>query len=268
MRLASRRRRMGGLFAVALLGMLAGVVAQATAAAPPRVSLSTRFVPDVLGRSTTIHYGFTVSEPLPLRSLELRLPAGMGYAASELGLEDCEVSLLAEEGPEGCPPDSLLGFGVALGEVLAETTVKERSAVTPVLGPSSGGPMNVLFFVDGKWPAKQETILTGRLLLSAKRPYGSILTTQAPLVAAWPEGPDVGLLAFHSTIGPERLTYHRRQGGRTIAFRPRGLSVPNRCPPRGFPIAATFTWWGVEGSASASTRVPCPPQNRPLTPAD
>lgn len=239
--------------------MLAFAVTAANAATTPRVDLTTRFVPDVAGQSTTIHYGFTVSEALPLRSLELRLPAGMGYAGAELGLEDCEVARLVEDGPEGCPADSRLGYGVALAEVRAEATVQERSPVTALLGPSaSDGPMTVLFFVDGKWPAKQETILTGQLLLSAPRPYGSILQTQSPLIDAWPEGPDVGLLAFHATIGPEHLTYYRSEGGRRIAFAPRGISVPERCPRHGFPIAATFSWWSVPGTRSASTRVPCP----------
>lgn len=249
---------------VALAAMLTPTTA---AAAMPRVHLSTRFVPEALGKSTTIHYGFTVSEPEPLRSLELRLPRGMGIAGSSLGLEACQPAVLAVDGPEACPRDSRIGYGTVLAEVRAQATVQERAAISALLGPP--GPentMTVLFFVDGKWPTKQEIVLTGQLLLSAPPPYGSTITTQAPLIYAWPEGPPLGLLSFHTTIGPERITYYRRLGNRTVAFAPRGLTLPRHCPRGGFPVQAVFTWWGVEGTANASTRVPCPRARTP-TPA-
>lgn len=219
------------------------------------------FQPDRLGQSTTIHWGFAISEPTALRSLALRLPPGMGFAFSSLGLEACEPARLVEAGPEGCPADSLIGFGEALAEVRAQSAVRETAKVTALVGPSEGEVETVLFFVDGRSPVNREIVLSGRLLNIAS-PHGATLLTEVPPLPAWPAGPDIGLIRFRSTIGPERLTYYRRVRGRTVAFVPRGLTVPRSCPRGGFPVAATFTWWTLGGAASARTKVPCPKDAR------
>jgi hypothetical protein len=241
--------------------MFASAWAAPPATAAPRVTLGALFRPDRLGQSTTIHWGFTISEPAPLRSLELRLPAGMGFAGSSLGLEECQPALLARAGPEGCPLDSRVGFGTALAEVPAATPVRERAKVTALLGPSEGEGMTVLFFIDGRWPANREIILTSHVLHIAG-PHGATLQTEVPLLAVWPNGPDIGLLSFRSTIGPDRIVYRRRVRGRTVSFAPRGLTVPDRCPRGGFALLATFTWWTAESPATATARVPCPKRRR------
>lgn len=246
---------------VAVLAALASLCLALSASAAPRVTLSASFQPDQLGKSTTVHYGFTVSQPAPLRSLELRLPAGIGFAASSLGLEPCDLALLVEDGPQACPVDSRVGAGSAIAVVPAENEVDEKASVTALFGPPEHEDMTVLFSIEGAWPVNRQIILTSRLLLSATAPYGARLITEAPLVSAWSEGPYIGLTGFHSTIGPQGVTYYRRDAGRTVAFSPRGLTVPNRCPAGGFPVAATFSWWGLNGTATAKTRVPCPTQN-------
>lgn len=193
------------------------------------------------------------------------MPAGMGFAASSLGLEECEPERLMEAGPEGCPADSRLGYGNALAEVSTRTTalaqtqtaVRERAQVTALLGPPEGEDMTVLFFVEGRWPVNREIVLTSHLRHIAS-PGGPTLLTEAPPLPVWPQGPDIGLMRFTSTIGPDGLTYYRRVHGKTIAFTPRGLTVPSHCPRGGFPIAATFTWWTPQSPATATSRVPCP----------
>lgn len=253
--------------AISALSIAAGLVpisalaqpatpAQAAAAAP-RVTLSAGFQPERPGQSTTIHWGFTISQPVPLRSIALRLPAGMGFAASSLGLEPCQPELLARAGPEGCPADSRIGFGTALAEVPAQSTIQEHARVTVLLGPYDGEVMTVLFFVEGTWPANREIILTSHLLGLAA-PDGATLLTEVPSLPVWPLGPEIGLTRLQSTIGPAGITYYRRVRGRTVAFKPRGVSLPRRCPSRGFLVSAVFHWWTIAGAASASTRVPCP----------
>jgi hypothetical protein len=252
--------------AMSLLSLAAGLVpmsalvqlsAPAPAAAAPRVTLSARFAPERLGESTTIHWGFAISEPAPLRSIALRLPPGMGFAASSLGLEPCQPELLARAGPEGCPADSRIGFGSALADVPAQSTIEERANVTVLLGPYDGEEMTVLFFVEGKWPANREIILTSHLLGIAD-PDGATLLTEVPSLPVWPLGPDIGLTRLQSTIGPDGITYYRRVRGRTVAFSPRGVSLPRGCPRGGFLVSAVFHWWTISGAASARTRVPCP----------
>jgi hypothetical protein len=244
--------------AAALLpsSVLAQSSAPALTAAAPRVTLSARFAPERLGASTTIHWGFAISEPAPLRSFALRLPPGMGFATSSLGLEPCPPELLARAGPEGCPADSRMGFGDALAQVPAQSTIQEHASVTVLFGPYDGEEETVLFFIEGKWPANREIILTSHLLGIAA-PHGATLQAEVPLLPVWPLGPEIGLTRLQSTIGPAGITYYRRVRGRMVAFTPRGLSLPRRCPRGGFRFAATFTF--VDGASStARTSVPCP----------
>lgn len=227
------------------------------APAGPRVTLRTRFIPDVLGASTTIRYAFTVSEPAPLRSIELRLPAGMGFAGTSLGIEQCLPERLVGKGPSGCPADSVVGHGAALAVVPAATAVHERAAVTAFMGPAEGERLTLLFFIDGRWPVQREVTLLAPVLDLAGASGASILT-EAPQLPVWPDGPDIGLIRFHSTIGPLGLTYYRRIHGRRVGFAPRGATVPDRCPRGGFPVRATFSWWDSARTSSAETHVPCP----------
>ena len=98
-------------------------------------------------------------------------------------------------------------------------------------------------------------------MLPATGRFGSQLAIAVPLVASVPGGPDVSIVSVTSTIGPRHLTYYRHVHGRLVPFKPRGVSVPERCPPGGFPFAADFTF--QDGSrTSATTTVPCPAQRR------
>lgn len=237
-------------------GTPAGAATRAPAATP-RVRLTARFTPDRPGRSTTVHYALRISEPQPLRTMELRLPAGMGFAKSSLGLRECRPSVLVEAGPAGCPPNSFIGHGRLDGELPAEETLDEQASVTVVLGPSSDrGRATMLFFVEGVYPISEERILYAHLLPSA-RPFSDLLSAEVPLITSWSGGPDVGLVALRATIGPEGLRYYYTAHGRRIAFSPRGLDVPERCPKGGYPLQARLSWWGVAGAAIATARVPC-----------
>ena len=137
-----------------------------------------------------------------------------------------------------------------------ETTVDESARVTALMGPEDGEAMTVLFFVEGRWPVNREVVLTSHLTHIAA-PQGATLLTEVPPLPVWPAGPNIGLIRFHSTIGPDRLTYYRRVNGHTVAFEPRGLTVPRRCPRGGFRVSAMFDWWTSEQAATATTRVPC-----------
>jgi hypothetical protein len=82
------------------------------------------------------------------------------------------------------------------------------------------------------------------------------LRFSVPLVASLPGSPDVAVVRLRVTIGG-KLTYYEHANGRTIAFHPRGIELPRRCPRGGFAFAATFQF--LDGSAStARTAVPCP----------
>jgi hypothetical protein len=94
----------------------------ATASATQTVTLHTSFSPNKLGASTTIGFGFQIANvggglPSPMTGLSLRLPVGIDYVTTTLGLAICQPAELLAHGLAGCPPNSRLGFGSALVEV-------------------------------------------------------------------------------------------------------------------------------------------------------
>lgn len=247
-----------------LLAVLACGVGSATAASTERATLNASFSPDRLGASTTISFGFHVettegTAPPPMTKLDLRMPAGMSYTTTTLGLAICQPQALLERGIAGCPPNSRLGFGSALVEVpFGEGAGHEIPEIQALAGPSPGGNLVVLFYANGQAPVSAQLVFQGEVL-AASGAYGTQLAASVPLVTSVPGGPDVSIVSVESTIGPDRLTYYKHVHGRKVAFHPKGVSVPESCPRGGFPFAAEFTF--QDGSqASASTTVPCPPQ--------
>jgi len=251
-----------------------GALALALCAAPPagaaaaseRATLHASFSPDRLGASTTISFGFQLSTaeglaPPPLSSLDLRLPAGIDFATTTLGLAICQPAALQAKGPGGCPANSRLGSGSALVEVpFGAGSGHEVPEIQALMGPPHDGNDVVLFYANGQSPVIAQLVFSAELL-PAFGAFGSQLAAQVPAVASVPGGPDVSLVSVRSTIGPSRLTYYRRSHGRLVAFHPRGVSVPERCPRGGFPFSAQFGFQDGS-SAGASTTVPCPPRRR------
>lgn len=243
---------------------LALTYSAAIASAAPPASLNARFTPDVPGHGTTIHFGFRLAEPAPLKSIELKLPVGMGIANSALGLEECQPVFLEEHGPAGCPPNALLGFGTVFAEAPlpgAGFNIQEPGHITLWLGPPSGKTMTVLFWVEASNPVWEQTTLLAHLR-PVHRPYSDALTIQVPAIPVWTGGPDVAITRLQATIGPHGLHYQRREDGLTLVFTPRGVTVPEDCPSRGYPLQARFTWWYGAQTIIARTRVPCHTHSR------
>src|ERR1041385_1252899 len=162
--------------------LILGPICASTAWATPQVALRTQFAPDVLGASTTIIYGFQISEtdgqlPPPLSDVDLHLPAGMGLASSSLGLATCTPARLQAGGPGDCPAEARLGFGHALVKVpTGEGTLQERGEVAAVLGPSSDEHLVVLFYVEGTTPVAAQLVFPGELLDDLP-PFGTHVDT-------------------------------------------------------------------------------------------
>ncbi len=251
----------------ALILALLCIVAPASAlASSEQATLNASFSPDRLGAPTTISFSFHLSTsegtaPPPLTSMDLRMPAGMGYARTTLGLALCNPAALLARGIAGCPANSRLGYGTAYVEVPFGTGAgHEVPEVQAVAGPSSTGNMVVLFYANGLYPVSAQITFAGEVLPDSG-PFGSQLATTVPLVTSVPGGPDVSLVSVTSTIGPSHLTYYTHVHGHLVAFHPRGVSVPEHCPRGGFPLAGEFAF--QDGTrASATTTVPCPAPHR------
>jgi len=250
--------------------MCAAAPLAASALAAPtseQASLHASFLPDRLGASTTISYGFHLQTseglaPPPLQSIVLHIPAGMNYTLTTLGLAICQPAVLQAKGVNGCPPNSRLGSGNAFVEVPFGTgSGHEIPEIQAVSGPPSpDGNMVVLFYANGQSPVSAQLVFQGEVLPDSGA-FGSQLATTVPLVTSVPGGPDVSIVNVNATIGPNGLTYYKHVHGRLQPFHPLGIGVPERCPRGGFPFSASFVF--RDGSqASAATTVPCPPPVR------
>lgn len=249
------------------LGLLAAVVlcvcSPGAASAAQSVSLQATLTPKRLGQGTTIGFGFKIAAPAnqvppPLTGVEVSYPVELGFALSELGLATCSAGTLEVFGPEGCPPNSLMGYGTALAEIpIGPSIFRETAHVTIVRTTEQSGHLALLIYANGKAPVSAQIVFPG-LVLPAPAPFGGRLDMSVPLVPSLPGAPNVAVVQFRSTLGPLHLRYHEHIHGRVIKYEPKGIPLPNRCPRGGFRFAARFAF--QDGShSSAATTVPCPP---------
>jgi hypothetical protein len=232
----------------------------ATAHAAQSARLHVAFTPERLGQATTVEFAIQIAAvadraPSPLTELDLSYPSNLGIAVSGLGLTTCSKTRLEDHGPEGCPADSLMGHGGALAEIpIGPETVHETAEVTIVRAPAKDGHLALLFYADAAEPVSEQIIFPGTLFPA---PGLGSLHILVPLVPSLPGGPNAAIVKLHATLGPRGITYHERIHGKVVDYHPNGILLPDRCPPGGFPFAASFTF--EDGShATASTVVPCP----------
>jgi hypothetical protein len=247
--------------------LLASACLPATSSAEETVALHTSFSPNRLGASTTIGFGFDIAgpdggAPPPLSNVSLRLPAGINYLSTTLGLAICQPAALLERGLAGCSPNSRLGFGSAFVEVpFGETSGHEIPNIQALMGPPHNGNIVVLFYADGREPVSAQLVFQGELIAGTQTLGGS-LDTAIPLVPSVTAGPPVSIVSVRTTIGPAHLTYYERVHGRKVSFHPVGVSVPQRCPRGGFAFSATFSF--ADGTTTvANSTVPCPSRRAP-----
>jgi hypothetical protein len=245
-----------------LTAALITLILTATAAAAPSIKLKAQLVPEKLGAGTTLHFGFRITAPNkqlppPLIEMDLSYPANIGIIESGLGIATCTVPALENLGPEGCSPNSLMGYGNATVDMsFGPEIVPETASITTWMAAIEHGRLGLLFNVDAKTPVDSEQVLHGTVLEAAK-PFGGVLHAQIPLVETIPEGPFAVVVQMNITLGPQHITYYTHTHGKRIAYHPNGLRLPTTCPRGGFPFAATFAFLnGI--TSTASTTVPCP----------
>ncbi len=251
-------RRTIGLLTVAIFGLGMSSIAQGRQS----VKLHAALTPERLGQGTTISFGFHIAAstrhvPPPLTSVEISYPVEFGFALSELGLATCSANTLEIAGPEGCPPNSLMGHGTALAEIpVGPEILDETAQITIVRTIEHSGHLALLIYAEGQTPVDAEIVFPG-LILPASPPFGGRLRMGVPLIPSLAEGPNVAIVQFQSTLGPLHLHYTEQVHGRTVRYEPKGIPLPDHCPQGGFAFAAKFRF--MDGSnAIARTAVPCP----------
>lgn len=224
-------------------------------------TLIAKFIPMRLGRRTTLEFGFSFAAPPggvppPLTQIELRYPNDLGLGISGLGLATCTAPTLEALGPGGCPPNAAMGFGtVYTGIRLGSTIINETAPLAIMRAPDRAGRLALLFSSEGTAPVDTR-IVFGGLLQPAAVPFGGLVDIGVPLVPTLPGAPYISVIHLRSTIGPLKILYYEQVDGRTLAYRPEGILLPSRCPPRGFPFAAQFTFED-KSVRTAHTTVPC-----------
>lgn len=245
-----------------VLALAASACAASGAIAAQTAKLRVSFDPYLLGGRTTMRLSLRVSgaggaPPAPLVSLALRLPPNMGIATTTLGQANCEPFLLVGGGLRGCSANARIGGGDATAVVpVGGVAVREKASLSALMGPAVQDRLEVLFYVEALSPVFAQLVLPG-VVEEDEPPYGEKLYTSVPLVQAWPDGPDLALETFASTIGPLHLTYHRRVGGRTLSYHPTGIRLPRTCPRGGFPFGALLSFRDATRT-TAVYHVPCP----------
>lgn len=247
-----------------LLACAIGCLLPVSASANQSAHLAAHLRPDRPGRGTSIVLAIGISTnrgavPPPLRRLEIRYPNNLGIALSGLGLETCTAATLEALGPAGCPPDSIMGYGSAVGEIpFGPETVREPAAITVTRAENENGQVALLLDAQGISPVVANLVFPA-VLLPSQPPYGGNIRIAVPLVPSLPEAPDVSVVQLQATIGPAAgLTYYEHRGAQTVSYTPKGILLPGRCPRGGFRFAAAAAF--VDGTtATARSRVPCPP---------
>ncbi len=222
-------------------------------------TISARFSPERLGAPTTVSFGFSIAAaddglPSALMGIDFHYPRQLGLGTSDLGLASCDPATLRARGPKACPPNSIMGAGNALAEFQVSPEVSEETAsIALVAGPSQNGYVNLLISATGTYPVAARIVMPTLLLPGH-------LHVNVPLVPGIPEGPDVAVVQVHATLGG-KLTYYERRHGKRIAYHPKGIELPKRCPHGGFRFSATFSF--LDGTqAQAATVVRCPGRHR------
>jgi hypothetical protein len=229
------------------------------------VTLRARLQPETLDASTTVSIGFQIatslaSESVSLSSFAVRLPAGMGFAASTLGLATCSEQALLLAGASACPRESVMGYGSAQVQApFGPRAVRETGRVSIFMTQSVGSHTTMLFYFDGKKPVIASLVLQAKIL-TPENSFDSVLSTEIPPIPAAPGGADVSILSLQADLGPSHVWYLKRVRGRFVAYQPKGLNVPETCPRGGFVFTGEFGFQDGSHTTSRSV-VPCPPRS-------
>ena len=246
------------MLVLALLALAGGAptarASSATSAGPP-TALAASFTPKRLGATTAVKLAIRINSPyrtLPaaISQLDLDFPSDLGFATSGLGVAECDPAALQREGELACPANSRIGGGSATVAVaFGPAIVDEHVTLGLFAAPSSDGYVHLAILATGREPINARIVMSGVI-------HPGRLRISVPPVPSVPGAGDVAIVALQATLGGA-LTYYERSHGHTVAYRPRGIALPDRCPAGGWRMSARVTF--ADGSVSgARSVVGCP----------
>lgn len=228
--------------------------------------LEVAFSPYRLGRSTTLKIALNLGVagvndglPAPVTRFDMQIPVDLELIGSSLGLAICKPAALLANGSEGCSPNARLGFGSAQINVpVGPEAVTESAVIEAEMGPPVGEEIGVLLYAEAGSPVAAQLIFPGVLFEGGG---GQGLDTAVPLIPTWPGAPDISMVSMNLSLGPEHLTYYETLHGKTVAYRPEGISLPAKCPRKGFRFVSNIAFQD-QTTVTASSTVPCPSSRR------
>jgi hypothetical protein len=218
------------------------------------------FTPDKLGAPTNLSVTakFTSSAgtpPSPITKLTLYAPAGLAIEARGAGI--CTARVLALRGPGGCPPNSRAGFGGGVGVVeLPKSVIREPYTIDFFFGPSEHGHLALLAYASAIAPVAVELVVVAREV-PAPKPYGLGFSVEIPPISTLPGASLASVESAFATFGATNVAYYETIHGKRTLVHLRGMVVPKRCPPGGFPSEGTIDF--ADGSTlTVKPTIPCP----------
>jgi hypothetical protein len=268
---SSRGHRVAAICVVALL---AGATPAATApktqaqAAAPATTVGLRVALDRtarLGGTTAISFDLNIDArraPAAMTDLTVRVPAGIDFATSGLGVATCRpaqrdvLDVLARgHDLRPCPANAVLGRGSATAAIYYsdEQTVAASGSITLYNGPPVGDRPGVVAYVRTQHPIRSQLVYAGGLF-NAPRPFGLGMRLTLPALPNSPFGAPISVARLTFTLGGKDIIYG---DGPQRRYRPGGLPLPTHCPPGGLRFRATVGF--ADGSAhSDGANLPCP----------
>jgi hypothetical protein len=224
------------LIAIAVVSVC--LILAAAAWAAETLTVTAAFSPDKLGAPTNVNgtakIGTTTGGlPSPIVGATVMGPAGLTVDVHGVGV--CTAATLQADGPEGCPKDSKAGFGGGIGVLeLEKSVIKEKFTLNFFRGPNENGHLVLLSYLNAISPVSVQLVLKAQVVQEPK-PYGLGFTFEVPLIETLPGASDAAAEEIFITLGAPNAAFVEKVGGKLKTVHIKGIIVPKKCPPGGFP---------------------------------
>lgn len=249
-----------GIAVAALLGCIC-MVGAGTAWAGETVHITAKFTPNKLGSPTNASGGATIMStipgeiPTPIVGFTIKGPAGLTIDTKGTGT--CSVAILeGPAGPEGCPKNSVAGFGGGMGALkLGTQIIEEPFTLNFFIGDNRPGHVVLLMYVNAVSPVSIQLAFTANVVQFPK-PYGLGFHFNIPLIPTLPGASDATVETAHVSIGAPNVFYFEKVHGKRKRVHVKGLVLPKKCHG-GLPIETDISFQDGFNSETKLT-LPCP----------
>jgi hypothetical protein len=252
--------RLGVVIAV-LVGCMC-LLGATTAWAGETVTVTGAFTPNKLGSPTNASGEAKIVStipgeiPSPVIGTTLKGPAGMTLELKGTGTCS-EATILGPSGPEGCPKNSVAGFGGGQGALkLGTQIIEEPFTLDFFLGDNNPNHTVILLYLNGVSPVSIQIVFTAVVEKEAP-PYGLGFHFNIPLIPTLPGASDASALSVHISLGAQNVFYYTKVHGKRKRVHVKGLVLPKTCPKGGFPAETEIAF--EDGYTSTNKlNLPCP----------